>query len=357
MKVINAITERTLDWYAHHQRDLYWRHTRDPYLIWVSEIMLQQTQVETVIPYFRRFLSMFPTVQALAKASQQDVLKAWENMGYYARARNLHAAARQVVSNLEGKIPRSREALLSLPGIGPYTASAILSFAFGQRVPTLDGNVRRVLCRLFAIRTPLGQTQTERRLSELARDMVPDKDPSSFNQGLMDLGSAICTPKRPSCARCPLQEFCQAFQLKLQETLPITKKRGLLPQKQMTAGIIRNGQDRLLIVQRPSKGLLGGLWKFPGGERKKGEGLRKAIERTVMEELGVLIHVDRELATVKHAYSHFRITLHPFHCALTGGRPRALGCTRWQWIQPHRLPDVPFSRAERKILEVMGMPS
>jgi A/G-specific adenine glycosylase len=218
MKALSPISDRILSWYARHKRDLPWRKTRNPYFIWVSEVMLQQTQVDTVIPYYQRFLKQFPTIEALAKASLQEVLKAWENMGYYARARHLHAAAREVVNRMGGKIPKTWDELIGLPGIGTYTASAILSFAFDKRFPTVDGNARRVLCRLHAIQEPIDESRTQKKIHELAAKMIPSEDPASFNHGIMELGATICKPQRPLCNVCPVQDLCLAFQQGLQET-------------------------------------------------------------------------------------------------------------------------------------------
>jgi A/G-specific adenine glycosylase len=312
--------------------------------------MLQQTQVETVMPYYHRFLTRFPTVETLAAASLQDVLKAWENLGYYARARHLHSAAKGIMARTGGTVPDNEKELLRLPGIGVYTAAAILSIAFGQRVPAVDGNVRRVLCRLFAIRDPLEEIKTLRHIHELASDLVPAKSSSRFNQGLMDLGATICTPRNPSCGLCPVQESCLAFDLGLQDVLPVTRKRGPLPHRQMTAGVLYDDLGRLLIVRRSLRGLLGGLWKFPGGEKGKAKSLKNSLVQEVHKELGIRVRVEEKITTVKHAYTHFRITLHAFRCSLKKGEPRAKKCHSWQWIDPKNLADVPFSNVDRKIM-------
>lgn len=350
-----SISELVLRWYAEHQRDLPWRRTKNPYFIWVSEIMLQQTQVDTVLPYYKRFLSTFPTVQALADASLQEVLKVWENLGYYSRARHLHLAAKEIAARWGGHIPDTEETLLSLPGIGGYTAAAILSFAFGQKVATVDGNVRRVISRLFAIQEPLDQAHTLRRIAQLAEELVPKAHASPFNQGLMDLGATVCTPKNPSCTICPLQALCLAKKQGLEEMLPVRNKRSPLAHKDVTAGLIQDKRGRLLIVQRPPSGLLGGLWKFPGGAREPRESLENALKRTVREELGIRVDIQKALTAVKHAYTHFRITLHAYQCRLNGGRPKALGCQAWQWTPPSDLARFPFSKADRKIMEAMGI--
>ena len=349
----SSISEHIINWYSHHQRDLPWRKIRNPYFIWVSEVMLQQTQVETVIPYYERFLSRFPTVETLAKASLQDILKVWENMGYYSRAQNLYTTAKIISEQYNGQIPNTVEALENLPGVGHYTASAILCFAFGQQVPTVDGNVRRVLCRLYGIKATVDQPGTRKQLLDIAKKLVPKKRSSHFNQGLMDLGATVCTPHKPSCHFCPLNKNCQALKQGLQDTLPKRVKRPPLPHKEMTAGIITDAQRRLLIVQRPDKGLLGGLWKFPGGERKPDETLEESLNRTVREELGMRIRVREEITSVKHAYTHFRITLHAFRCVRQGGKPGAMNCDHWKWVDPGKMRNFPFSKADRKIIQAI----
>lgn len=314
--------------------------------------MLQQTQVRTVIPYYERFLAAFPTVEALARASLQEVLKVWENMGYYSRARHMHRAAREIVARWGGRIPRDREGLLSLPGVGPYTAAAILSIAFGQRVATVDGNVRRVLARIFAVQEPIDQNRTVQHISVLAEALVPQKGASSsYNQGIMDLGATICTPTRPACDLCPLTDLCLAFERGLQDSLPVTRKRSPIPHKEMTAGIIPDRQGRILIAQRPPSGLLGGLWKFPGGERRPNETLDQALARGVREEVGLRIRVGEPITAVKHAYTHFRITLYAFRCVWQAGDPRTLGCEAWEWINPSSLDDYAFSKTERMVIK------
>ena len=348
-----SVSRQVLAWYARHERDLPWRKTRNPYHIWVSEVMLQQTRVDTVIPYYHRFLSRFPTVEALASASVDDVLKVWENMGYYARARNLHGAAREIVGKFNGRIPDTWQGLTGLPGIGSYTAGAVLSMAYGQPVPAVDGNVKRILARLFAIHQPLDQTQAQKRVMDLVRDLLPEKDPGRFNQALMDLGSNICTPRKPKCPECPVRSFCEAYQHDLQGVLPVIRKRGPLPHTHVTAGIIRDPKGRVLIVKRPAEGLLGGLWKFPGGPQVPDASLKSSLRRRIVEELGIRVKVGKSIASVRHAYTHFRITLHAFGCTRENGKPRALGCHEWRWVPRARLQDYAFSKADRQIMKTL----
>jgi len=345
-----AIAERILEWFAEKRRDLPWRDTANPYFIWVSEVMLQQTQVDTVIPYYHRFLSRFPTVESLAEASLQEVLKAWENMGYYARARHLHAAAREIAGSMDGRVPSTYEELIGLPGIGSYTASAILSFAFGERRPAVDGNTRRVVCRLFSIQDSVDQPKTKKRILDLATDMISSVDPAGFNHAVMDLGATVCTPRNPSCPICPVQGACLAFEQGNQEALPVTRKKKPIPHKHMTAGIVTDGQGRLLIIQRPNRGLLGGLWKFPGGFKGSEETLEQSLKRRAREELGIRIEVQEALASIEHAFTHFRITLHAFRCQWRTGNPKVLDCQDYQWSIPKHFSYFPFSKADRKII-------
>jgi A/G-specific adenine glycosylase len=347
------ITDTILDWYARHQRDLPWRRTQDPYRIWVSEVMLQQTQVDTVIPYYHRFLRRFPTVDALASASLHDMLKVWENMGYYARARNLHAAAQEIVTHWDGKVPNRRDDLIGLTGIGEYIAGAILSIAFDQRVPAIDSNVRRVVSRLFAMQDPINQTSAQRQVCGLVKKLLPEQGSGRFNQALMDLGATLCVSRKPVCHLCPIQDDCQAYAYQLQHRLPVTVKRKAIPHRDMVAGIIRDAQGQILIVQRKNQGLLGGLWKVPGGRQEPGESSEIAVQRTVREETGVLIKVGEKITSIKHAYTHFRITLHAFHCTHEGGEPKTLGCSAWRWVFLDSLHNFAFSKADRMVIQAL----
>jgi A/G-specific adenine glycosylase len=354
-QTLKKIQGTLLRWFAKHRRDMPWRRTRNPYAIWVSEIMLQQTQVETVKPYFMGFLRRFPTVRALAKAPLGAILKAWEGMGYYSRARNLHCAAKIVVSDYEGRLPRSLSELLKLPGVGRYTAGAIASMAFGQDEPVLDGNVTRVLCRVFRIRENPRTAITQGKLWSLARQLIPAGKAGLMNQALMDLGATVCVPQSPRCSVCPLNRkpcLCLAGLNNEQGALPFKVKKKPVPHYDIVAGVIWKGH-RILIDQRKPHGLLGGLWEFPGGKRRPGESLEAALVREVGEELGIKVRVFGHLTTVRHAYSHFRITLHVFECRYVSGRPRALGCAAWRWIRLRDLDRYAFPAANHKIIAAL----
>jgi A/G-specific adenine glycosylase len=354
VKVKTAVVGKLTTWYEREKRSLPWRETSDPYHIWVSEIMLQQTQVDTVIPYYRRFLEAFPTVSALAEAPLQDVLKVWENLGYYARARSLHTAAGLVLERFGGCVPRSEEDLRSLPGIGTYTAGAILSMAYGKAVPAIDGNVRRVLARLFAVEDPVDQRGTQDRIQQMAAVLVPHTRPGDYNQALMDFGATVCRAKNPVCPSCPLGGYCRARAARLQDTLPVSKKRPPLPRRLGAVALIRDRGNRILVVQRPSTGLLASLWGFPGGFIGGGDdGMEDHLKRIIKEELGIQIRVGAHLGSVRHAYTHFRLTLHVYEGHLPTGRARIDAVGNWQWVAPEAIKTLPLSKVDRMIFRMI----
>ncbi|MBN1846601.1 MAG: A/G-specific adenine glycosylase [Sedimentisphaerales bacterium] len=342
-----------LRWFGRCARDLPWRRTRDIYAIWISEIMLQQTQTAAVEPYYRRFLRRFPDVHALARARLDSVLKAWEGLGYYSRARNLHRAARIIVKEHDGRLPRTREELLKLPGIGRYTAGAIASIAFGQNEPVLDGNVTRVLCRVLRISEDPRQAKTQQRLWQAAQKIIAAGRAGTLNQALMELGATICVPRRPRCDQCPLAGSCRALRSGEQENLPVRPAKKTLPHYTVAVGIVRKA-GWILIDQRLPDGMLGGMWEFPGGKRQDGEPLEATVVREIREELGIRVAVQSRLAQVEHGYSHFRVTLHAFACRHESGRPRPLGCAACKWVRAKDLRRYAFPRGSRKIIEAMG---
>jgi A/G-specific adenine glycosylase len=342
-----------LAWWANHQRDLPWRKRRSPYRVWVAEMMLQQTQVATVEPYYRRWLKAFPSFRALAAAKLDDVLKCWEGLGYYSRARNMHAAAKTVVDRFGGRLPRTIDELRSLPGIGPYTAGAIASIAFGADEPVLDGNVIRVLCRLFAIRKDPRAASTRKDLWSLAGSLIPSGQAGPFNEAMMDLGATICTASRPDCLNCPLRPICRARRRGLQDSLPLRAVTKRTPHYNIAAGIVVK-RGRALIDRRPAKGLLGGLWEFPGGKIEAGETAVDAVRREVHEEVGIEVAPESlPLITVKHAYSHFRITMQAFVCRYVRGRARPIRCDTVKWVPIEQLDQYAFPRANQKVLAAL----
>lgn len=348
-----ALHAALIGWFEAHRADLPWRRTRDPYAIWLSEMMLQQTQVATVIPYYERFLTRFPTVEALAAAPLDDVLKTWEGLGYYSRARNLHRAAKMIVDDLGGQFPNTVDGLLALPGVGRYTAGAIASIAFDQDAPILDGNVIRVLARVFNISGDVTQHATQRELWALSEQLVPTGQAALWNEGLMELGRRICTPRSPDCERCPIAAFCEARKLGVQEQRPVKTPKAKTPHYDVTAGIIRREDGCMLITQRPTDKMLGGLWEFPGGKREPGETLIECLKREIREELAIEIDVGRQIATVRHGYTHFSITLYAFECQYISGEPQAIDCAAWAWVGLDDLEKYALPVTDRKIIDVL----
>ncbi len=339
-----------LGWYATSKRDLPWRHTNDPYCILVVEYMSQQTQIDRVLRYYDRFLKRFPNVHSLARASTQRVLKAWEGMGYYTRARNLQAAAQKIIREFGGRVPTEYDDLLTLPGCGPYTAAAIASIAFNKPVPVLDGNVIRLLCRFFGIADDPRKEATRKRLRALAQALLPKDRAREFNEGLMELGALICTPQAPRCEVCCWNFACEARKFPSPTAFPVKLQKPKIPHHEIAIGIVwKDGQ--VLIDQRPAQGLLGGLWEFPGGKRKPDESLKQCCAREIEEEVGVKVRVGRKLTVVEHAYSHFRVTLHVFECQYVSGDARPLACQKVRWVRPHALTRYPFPAANKAVIE------
>jgi A/G-specific adenine glycosylase len=350
----SALHERLLDWYSTQGRDLPWRKHRDPYVIWVSEVMLQQTQVAIVVPYYERWMAQFPTVEALAAAPLDRVLKAWQGLGYYARARNMHRAAQMIVVEHRGQFPDTVASLLELPGIGRYTAGAIASIAFGRRAAALDGNLKRVLSRLTVLETPVNSHEGEKRLWMTAEALLPARDVGAWNQALMDLGAMICVTSAPRCLLCPLVGLCEAQRLGQQERIPRRVARKPRPHYTVTAGIIwDSARERLLIAQRPQDKMLGGLWEFPGGKCQEGETLEECLQRELREELAIEVEVGEEVTVVEHGYTHFSITLHAFNCTHISGVPASLGVADWRWVTLDELSVFPWPRTDQKIIEAL----
>ena len=350
-----AVRRRLLPWFAKNARDLPWRaEPRPPYAVWISEIMLQQTRVDTVVPYFRRFLARFPDPAALAAAPLQDILKLWENLGYYSRARQLHQTAKILVRDCGGRLPADPARLAALPGIGPYATAAIASFAFGLPLAVLDGNVVRVFSRLLALRDDVGRPAAKKKLRRLADALLLRDRPAATNEAWMELGALVCTPRAPKCPACPLRGVCRAAKLENPAAFPKKKKKMKVPHKVVGAAVILNAKNQILIAQRnPEKGMLAGLWEFPGGKIAPGETMPECIARELKEEMGIDVEVGPHLVTVHHAYSHFTIELHAHFARIRSGRPRHLDCAGHAWTTRDRFDDFPFSKADHEIIRAL----
>jgi A/G-specific adenine glycosylase len=341
--------EKILSWYAENRRSLPWRDSNNPYFIWVSEVMLQQTQVKTVIPYYQRFIKQFPDINRLAASRQQDLLKAWEGMGYYARARNLHRAAKMVVSEHQGKIPADHKRFRALPGVGEYIAAAVLSIAFQKPLAVTDGNVKRVLARLRTVDTPVNHSSSHRVYGPLADDLLNRKKPGDHNQAMMELGALVCTPRKPICINCPVSNFCRSFRGGKVDQYPKRVQRRPIPEYRIAVGVImKNGN--LLIARRKPEGLLGGLWEFPGGKIRPNESSREACVREVREELNLAVTIERRICRVRHAYTHFKIDMDVFACRYRSGRVRRNGPAAHKWVSFKTLRKYPIPGANHKIL-------
>ncbi len=350
---MSKFSSKLLNWYRRHGRTLPWRGHPNPYAVWVSEIMLQQTRVETVIPYFEKWMVRFPTVNALAEAGEQDVLNHWEGLGYYSRARNLHKAAQVIVAEYDGKLPHSVAELRKLPGVGRYTAGAIASMAFGLDEPVLDGNLRRVYARLFNVEIPADSTDGEKLLWSLATQNLPKGKAGDFNQAMMDLGATICLPKNPRCLLCPLLEECEAQKAGVQEERPVLKPKAEVPHVTQVAVVITRRIANLphaevLLAKRPSKGLLGGMWEFPNG-KVDGDPAR-GLSKVIRAGYRLKVRAGETLTVVQHAYSHFRVMVYAYRCELV----EMSKDERLKWVKLSELEDVPMGRIDRQIARKLG---
>lgn len=352
-------TQKALSaWYERHRRDLPWRRTRDPYAIWISEVMLQQTQVKTAIPYYQRFMARFPDVERLARADEQTVLKAWEGLGYYSRARHMHRAA-QIIMGSGGRVPSDRPSLRQLPGIGDYIAAAVLSIAFGRAYAVVDGNVKRVLSRLLCMGEPVNQAKGQPLFQTAADQLLDRRRPGLHNQAVMELGALVCSPNRPACGRCPLSFNCCALRRRLVDHFPHRVERRPLVEQQWAAGvIIKNG--RLLLTRRPATGLLAGLWEFPSVRPAAGQDPARACRDYIAASLGLQVSTQRHIASIRHAYTHFKLRLDAYRCDWHSGRVRLdrdCGPADFQWVRPGQIERFALHRAVHKVLPALQIES
>lgn len=336
-----------LKWYNRHKRDLPWRRTKDPYKIWISEIMLQQTTVNTVISYYDRWVKEFPEVKDVARARADKLLKMWQGLGYYNRVRNIQKAAQMIVLEFKGRLPDQAEQLRKLPGFGPYTTGAVLSIAFDKRFPIVDANVRRVFMRMLAIQK-LINPKVDQEIYQYLDQILPFKQVGDFNQGLMELGALICRPKEPLCSVCPVKDFCQAYKQGIQEIIPLVQKK-IVKEVKAVIGIIKKG-NKFFIQQRPSKGLLADLWEFPGGKVESKETLEQALLREIKEELNTDVMSFKKIGQVVHFYTEFKVNLNVFNIEITSDPGTGL---KYRWVTMKDLNKYAMPSGSAKIVEML----
>ncbi|SNS12250.1 A/G-specific DNA-adenine glycosylase [Anaerovirgula multivorans] len=345
-KVIE-MQEKLIDWYEKNHRQLPWRETRNPYYIWISEVMLQQTRVDTVIDYYNRFIHQFPTIKDLAESHEEVVLKSWAGLGYYSRAKRIHQTAKIILEKYKGRFPQNYEDILALPGIGPYTAGAIASIAFHQPVPAVDGNVMRVFSRVFYIREDIVLGSTQRHMQEIGRQVVSQKNPSFYNQGLMELGALICTPISPKCLACPLFDLCSARELGVQEELPIKQKKPKQKKIAMEMALVYKG-EKILITKRPRDGLLADLWALPSIEKEESFQPGKTIQIELQETYGMQVTKSTYLLEKPHVFTHIKWHMRLYKMKLLN--EREIDYPQIQWVDKSQLNEYPIAKAFTKLI-------
>ena len=355
---IEEFQNQLLDWYQKKKRDLPWRQGSDPYHIWVSEIMLQQTRVETVIPYFERFITQFPSIDSLANANEEEVLKAWEGLGYYSRARNLQKGVREVQEKYGGRVPVSKEEILSISGIGPYTAGAVLSIAYGKAEPAVDGNVLRVFSRLLNSFEDVSKAKTKKTIEQTVKNCIPHYAASDFNQALMELGATVCIPRSPRCSQCPVKNHCEARKEGTQTLLPIKakKKPGKIIYR---IGLLIHSENRWAVVQRPSEGLLASMWEFPSIESEELLS-NQEWEDKIMREFGLEIKVEKEpWMFVEHTFSHLKWQLSMYRFEkqnLVVAKDQESLPSNWQWVNREQMERLSFPKAYKQVVKKIDNP-
>lgn len=351
-KLICSFQKILLDWYRRNHRPLPWRKTSKPYDIWVSEVMLQQTQVKTVVPYYQRFRKRFPDLKTLAEAELEEVLKVWEGLGYYSRARNLHKAAQQCVAEFNGEIPDNLKMFQQLAGVGAYIGAAVQSIAFNRPHAVVDGNVKRVLARLIKNDAPVNQSSSHKIFQTEADRLLETNSPGLFNQAMMELGATICKPQTPNCALCPVRSFCAVFASGAQSEYPKRVKKRPIPTYHIAVGVIFKN-DQILITRRKPEGLLGGLWEFPGGKVEENETAQHACIREIKEELNLDVEIASHVTQIKHAYTHFKINMDVFYCRYVSGRVRLNSAVAYRWIALNEIDRYPFPKANHKFIPLL----
>ena len=343
------LPDKLIEWYYDNKRPLPFRSTNNPYKIWLSEVMLQQTQIKTVIPYYNRWLRHYPTLQSVSNERIEPLLKLWEGLGYYQRCRNFHNALQIVDQKFNGKIPEEFNHFIALPGVGVYTAGAVLSIAFNQAIPAIDGNVVRVMSRVLGIKNLTNRNK--HRIKNKINNLIPFLSPGDFNQALMELGALLCTPKKPICNKCPISKICKAYKVASPELYPLPKKKKRNPHFIIVTAIIwRN--NTFYIQKRNESSMLGGLWEFPGGKVENGESLKGALKREIEEECGITPTIKNKLGCIEHSYSHFSISLHCFHCIEKDKKINFSHNTAW--ITNEQIGLYPFPKANHKLFSLIN---
>lgn len=346
----SGFSKDLLEWYYLQSHNMPWRGTLDPYHIWLSEVMLQQTQVQTVKPYYHRWLEKYPSVEDVADADENELLKVWEGLGYYARARNFQHACRTVVDEFNGAVPDQPDQFMKLKGVGPYTNAAVQSIAFQHSLPVVDGNVKRIASRIMKLETPPDKhIQT---ITNFLTQHIPEDVPGDFNQALMDLGRQICTAATPKCNRCPVAQFCRAYVDNVVDKYPVKIQTKEKPHVNIAVGVIWKSEE-VLIAKRKSSGLLGGLWEFPGGKIEPGENAESCVLREVKEELGLDVKLGAAIGAIEHAYSHFSLTMTAYNCQYTSGIPQAISCADWCWLDRDQFDRLAFPKANHKLFPLI----
>lgn len=350
---VQIFQEKLLSWFEQNKRDLPWRRSYKPYHVWISEIMLQQTQMERGVEYFKRWIEIFPDIESIANASEQQIFKAWEGLGYYSRARNIKKAAVQMLENHDAKLPNTYVELLALPGIGPYTSAAIMSIAFNQPYPVIDANVERVMSRVLDISIPIKEKESLEMIKEYTDQLVKIGSPRDVNQALMEFGALFCTQKRPDCKKCPLNRYCKAYAANTVLMRPIKKSSPETIDIVMACAIIER-KGKYFIQQRHEDDVWGGLWEFPGGRIKDGESAEQAATRELQEETEIIVDSLEKFTKVIHFYTRYRVTLHSFWGKVNGtAKPRLHAATQYRWVSLDELDDFAFPSGHRQLIEKM----
>lgn len=350
----STLQDTLLRWFDTERRDLPWRKSYTPYEVWISEIMLQQTQMDRAVAYFSRWMQRFPDASAVAQARERDILKMWEGLGYYSRARNLHKAARVISEQYGGVFPRDKKDILALPGIGPYTAAAILSMAYEEDEAVVDANVERVYARIFDVDAPLKTKDATKRLKELATELLPSGKARDYNQAVMEFGALVCRPKNPQCEACPVGEHCEAKRLNIVEHRPVPGKGVDIVTLEVATGVLVH-ENRIFIQKRLPTGAWAGLWEFPGGRIEIGETPEQAVVREYAEETAFDVEIIDKQALVRHGYTRFRVNLHCFLLRLksNSAEPQLTAAEKALWVTGKELEHYAFPAGHRKLIDLM----